>query len=279
MNDAQISTSTAAIGFNTQVLATKALNLTAQLAFLVAIVGQLIFVVYIVSFYGGSYLADDLQQWNTVLGHGQIKGDSLGNAAVMSHIAFAAIIHGFGPLQFIPQLRTKAPRFHHWNGRLYLLTGVITAITGVYMMISRGTVGNDIQHLGTGINGVLIVIFAALTIRFAIGRNIRRHRRWALRLFMAISGVWFFRVGLMFWLTVNGGPVGFDMKTFTGPFLEILAYAQYALPLLLLELYFRGQDTRNSVLTFGAAGLLLVGMGVMLVGIFAATMGMWLPRI
>lgn len=268
-----------ALGFDTRALAAKALGLFAQLTFLTAIVGQLIFVVYIVSFYGGSYLADDLQQWNKVLGHGQIKGDSLGNAAVMAHIALAAIIHGFGPLQFIPQLRAKAPRFHHWNGRIYLLTGVITAVTGVYMMISRGTIGNDIQHLGTGINGLLIVIFAALTIRFAISRNIRRHRRWALRLFMAISGVWFFRIGLMFWLTVNGGPVGFDMKTFTGPFLEILSYAQYLLPLLLLELYFRAQDTRSSALKFSAASVLFIGMGIMLVGIFAATMGMWLPRI
>ena len=38
----------------------------------------------------------------------------------------------------------------------------------------------------------------------ARSRRITEHRRWALRLFMAASAVWFFRVGLMGWTMLTG---------------------------------------------------------------------------
>ena len=34
-------------------------------------------------------------------------------------------------------------------------------------------------------------------------------------------------VGLMFWLVLHRAPVGFDIKTFTGPFLTFLTFGQY----------------------------------------------------
>lgn len=63
-----------------------------------------------------------------------------------------------------------------------------------------------------------------------------------------------------------------------GPFLTFLSFAQYLLPLTVLEVYLRtryrsGAPSRIVM----AAGLfvLTVAMGI---GIFAATMGMWLPH-
>ena len=51
------------------------------------------------------------------------------------------------------------------------------------------------------------------------------HRRWAIRLFLAVSGVWFFRVGLMFWIGANQGAVGFDPASFTGPALSLRLFS------------------------------------------------------
>ena len=102
------------------------------------------------------------------------------------------------------------------------------------------------------------MVFATLALRYALARDFKTHRRWALRLFMVVNGVWFFRVGLMFWIAVNQGPVGFDPKTFRGPFLSFWAFADYLLPLAILELYLRTKDragTRGQFAMAADAGM------------------------
>jgi hypothetical protein len=82
-----------------------------------------------------------------------------------------------------------------------------------------------------------MMTFAFFAIRDAMGRRFEAHRRWAMRLFLASSGVWFFRVGLMLWLLINRGPVGIG-KNFDGPFVTTWFFGQYLVPLAVLEIYF-----------------------------------------
>jgi hypothetical protein len=112
-----------------------------------------------------------------------------------------------------------------------------------------------------------------------LARELAAHRRWALRLFLVMSGVWFFRVGLMLWVFLDGGPAGFDPETFRGPFLTFLAFAQYLLPLAVLELYLRAQERGGPTRRFVVATALFVLTVAMGVGIVIAILGMWLPRI
>jgi uncharacterized membrane protein len=271
--------------------ADTALKAAARLWFLVAVIGQWIFVYYIVFFYGASAVQGDLEAWNKVLPHGYIAGDTVGNFAVAMHLLLAAIITVGGPLQLVlgaiitgggprqlsPQFRARVPAVHHWNGRIYLLTALAISLDGLFMAWTRGVAGG--QPFGISLNAVLIMICAAMAVRYAVARDIATHRRWALRLFLVVSGVWFFRVGLMGSIFLNNGPFGFDPATFRGPFLTFLGFAQYLLPLAVLELYLRTQDRAGAPGRFAmAAGLfvLTVAMGI---GIFAATMGMWLPRL
>ena len=259
--------------------AVSALKWAAKFWLTIAAIGQLIFVVYIVSFYGSTIVRGDFAAWNKVLPHGYIAGDSMGNAALAGHMLFAAIIMFGGLLQLIPHIRTHAPRFHRWNGRVYTATAVAATLTGIYMVWFRGTAGHAAQQLAITINGVLILACAFMTVRHAMARKLAAHRRWALRLFLVVSGVWFFRVGLMFWIAVNGGPVGFDPTTFTGPFLVFLGFAQYLLPLAVLELYLRATDSGSDASRIAMAAVLVVLALAMGVGIGVATTGMWWPRI
>ena len=96
---------------------------------------------------------------------------------------------------------------------------MVVSVAGLIMIWRKGDAGDPTQDISIGIQAIYIILFAVLTIRYARGRQFAKHRIWALRLFLVVNGVWFFRVGLMFWLVVNGGPVGFDPDTFTGPFL------------------------------------------------------------
>ena len=135
---------------------------------------------------------------------------------------------------------------------------------------------------------------AAMAVRYALARKFGVHRRWALRLFLLVSGVWFFRVALMFGIIVNRSPAGFNANTFQSPFHNFLSFAQYlagapaataavnvaagVLPLAILEIYLRTQDRTGSPRKFAMAASLLVLTVAMSIGIFGAAMLMWFPR-
>ncbi|MCY7356124.1 MAG: DUF2306 domain-containing protein [Rudanella sp.] len=267
---------------NTSVLSgTKALNFTAKLWFTVATIGQWLFGYYILAFYGKSTFTGDFEKWNEVLPHGHVADDWFGNLLVGSHILLAAILVIGGPLQLIPQVRERFRTFHRWLGRTYVVTAIVVSVAGLIMVWTRGTVGDTSQHVSISIQAIYIVAFALLSINYARTRQFDKHRIWTLRLFMVANGVWFFRVGLMAWLVINQGPVGFNPKTFTGPFLTTLAVFTYAVPLslIMLEVYFYAQSSKSQyvkLVTSALIGLLTI---IMAIGIFGATMGMWLPRV
>lgn len=265
-------------GYDLNSVADRALKVATRFWFVIAVAGQWMFACYVAAFYGGSAVRGDLQAWNKVMPHGHVPGDTMGNLAIAAHLFLAVIIIVGGPLQLIPQIRSHAPAFHRWNGRIYMPAVFLTSLAGLYMVWSRGTVGDTVQHLGITLDAILIMVFAVLALRYAVAREITTHRRWALRLFMVVNGVWFFRVGLMFWIAVNQGPAGFDPKTFTGPFLSFWSFADYLLPLAILELYLRTKERAGATGRFAMALGLFVVTLAMGTGIVVATMGMWLPR-
>src|SRR6185295_14429805 len=186
---------------------------------------------------------------------------------VVAHLALAFVITACGPIQLIPQIRNLAPRFHHWNGRIYLLTAVTISIGGLYMVWTRGIIGGPLAQLGISLNAILIMIFAAQAVRYAVARDIAAHRRWALRLFLAVSGVWFIRVGLMAWIIVNQGPFG-NSKNFDGPFDTFIVFASYLVPLAILQLYFHAQERAGAGGKLAMAVALVALTGLMALGIF-----------
>lgn len=246
----------------------RAVATAAGLWFFVAATGLAIFATYIGVSYGRAALggAPGESRW--------VAGDGLGNAALSVHLVFALLMTAIGVLQLIPALRRRVPALHRTLGRVFLVGALLGSLSGFYLLWVRGTVGGLPMHLATSLNGVLIMAFGWLAWQHARARRFTEHRRWALRLFMAANGVWFFRVGLMLWLMIWRAPVGFDPQSFTGPFVYTLAFAQFLLPLGVLELYLRTRGRGRAL----ALTLVLLSLATA-VGIFGATMGLWLPRL
>lgn len=244
----------------------------------VAMAGQLVFAAYVLGLYGRAAANGQWEQWSRVTPRGYVPGDTLGNLVFGTHLLFTVVVVLGGFVQLVPALRRHAPAVHHWNGRVYLGAAVVLALGGITLMLTRGTVGSAWQQAGTGLNGVVILLCAALAWRHARARRIAQHRRWALRLFLAVSGVWFFRIGLMAWLMIHRAPVGFDPETFSGPFLTFLAFAQFLLPLAVLELVFRAQASTHTGLRLGTSVLLLGLAALTALGVVGATLVMWWPR-
>jgi len=258
-------------------VAETALKAATRFWFGVTVLGQLAFGFAVASFYGLTALRADYHGWTITNGH--MPGITIHTPAVAMHLISAVIVMLAGATQLVPQVRQRFPRFHRWNGRMYMLTGLAISGAGLYMTWSHGSVGDVPQHLGSTLNAILIWLFAGVALRYALARDFAMHRRWALRLFLAISASWSLRIMLFLTLMIFKGPVGFDQTTFTGPLLTFMMFAQYLVPLAILELYFRAQDRPGAWRRIAAAAMLFVvtlGMGA---GIFALTMAVWVPQV
>jgi tetratricopeptide (TPR) repeat protein len=194
------------------------------------------------------------------------------------HLISAVVIMLAGAVQLVPQVRSRFPVFHRWNGRIYMLAALAVSAAGVYMTW-RGSIGDLSQHIGGTLNVVLIWLFAGMALRYAVARDFRTHRRWALRLFLVVSAAWFFRIVVFLSFIVFKGPVGFDPTTFRGPFLTFMSFGQYLLPLAFLELYLRAQERPGALQRMAtAAGLFIVTLA-MGAGVFAVTVAAWVPQV
>jgi Predicted membrane protein (DUF2306) len=257
----------------------KTLNLSARIWFVVAFIGQMIFAYYIISLYGKSGVHGNFEKWNAQTPHGYQANDLLGNFIFGLHVALAAIITIGGPLQIIPQIRSKVPTFHRISGRVYIISAFIISFAGLYLSWIRGSVGGLTGSIFISINAIIIMVCATNTIRFAMKRQFDVHYKWALRLYLGMSGVWFFRVFMMLWLVIHQAPVGFDPETFEGPFLNFLYVLVYIMPQVFVEVYFQAKESKNKNFKFGVSVFLFIVTLGTAVGIFAATMGMWLPKL
>lgn len=256
----------------------KALARSVTAWFVVAAAGQVMFVAYIAAFYGRAAIGGDISRWNDVMGVGLIAGDTMSNGVLAAHLLFAAFITLSGLVQLIPQIRVRVPRFHRWNGRLYMVAAVIMSVGGLWLMWGRVDHFYDtLGKLGTTVNSVLILYCAAQAFSTARARNFAVHRRWALRLFMVVSGVWFLRIGMMLWVLINQAPVGLgdDMG---GPAAIALNFLQFLIPLGVLELYFRAQASSSNRRRTATAALVAVCAVVTAVGLILTSLGMWLPH-
>jgi uncharacterized membrane protein len=258
-------------------VADGALKAAARFWFVVTVLGQLVFAFTVASFYALTAVRGDYHKWNFT--NGYVPGFSMGNTAVIMHVASAAFIMLAGAVQLVPQIRSRFPVFHRWNGRIYMLTALTLSVAGLYMTWIRGSVGDLSVHLGSTLNAVLIWLCGGMALRYALARDFRTHRRWALRFFLVVSASWFFRIGFFLSFLVNKGPFGFDPTTFRGPFLTFMSFAQVLIPLAVLEIYLRTQDRPGALRRMATAGMLFVLTLVMCAGLFAVGVTQWVPQV
>jgi len=250
--------------------ADAALKAAARLWFLVAIVGQWIFLYYILAFYGPSLLSGSFETWNRnrFLTKGYIAGDTAGNLFFALHVLLAAIVAFGGALQLVPQLRARAAAFHRWNGRVFLATAMAASLAGLEMTWLRGKTPTLAGALAITLNAVLVLVFAVLAWRYARAREMTAHRRWALRAYLVANGVWFIRVGFAACLLID--------RAHAGAFYRFWEYGCYLVPLAVLELYLRAREG-TAAGRFAMAGGLFVLTALMGFGIFAVYVAFFRP--
>jgi tetratricopeptide (TPR) repeat protein len=118
-----------------------------------------------------------------------------------------------------------------------------------------------------------------MALRYAMARDFRTHRRWALRLFLVVSASWFLRVGFFLSFLIARRPFGFDPTTLEGPFATFMVFGQYLVPLAILEVYFWAQNRPGALRRVATAALLFVAALGTAAGLFGVTMAIWLPQV
>lgn len=251
-----------------QIQKSKAVERSAVTLISIAILGQWAFGAYIVAFYAYPAVFGDISSWNgnMLLAQPPVQPNRLLDTNAFGiHAIGASIIAFLGGLQIIPIIRRRWKKFHHWNGRLFVLTVIVLCITGFYLTWIRGPLPDSVSDFGTSVNGLLILLFAYMTISAARSRRIPEHERWAVRLLLVSNAQWFLRIG-GFGYFIVAQSMGYSVA-FDGWFFQFWTWGCFLLPLLLAELYFYARRHPNVNLRRGIAFIFALLVPIALIGI------------
>jgi len=98
---------------------------------------------------------------------------------IIAHFGFASFTLFIGPLQFIPQIRNKYPKFHRFAGRFYIIGSIVSALTVYVLLATTYTLPGAIPSLG-----LLAAIWLFTTIaayHFIRKHNVIKHKEFMLR--------------------------------------------------------------------------------------------------
>ncbi|WP_158259141.1 DUF2306 domain-containing protein [Flagellimonas meridianipacifica] len=249
-----------------------------KICFIVMAIGQFLFAFYVLVFYGKSSINGHFEKWGKVMPTGLIDGDLLGNLMLGIHLLFAFVITVGGPLQLMPIVRNNFRAFHRISGRLYIVTAFIASITGLYMIITRHTLGEIPLKLANALNAILIMWFAYLAIKTARERNFKAHQKWAIRLFIVVSGVWFIRIWYGFCRFIFEGKIPGSAPNLEGITNILIGFGSYLLPLLLIELFFLSKNRSSRSLSFTISISILLLAIVIAIGTYSFG-HIWLKRL
>ena len=239
----------------------------------VTLIGQWLFMYYVVALYGAATVSGHFENWmkKTTLFKGYVAGDTVGNLAFASHVLFAAVVAFGGTIQLIPQIRARAIAVHRWIGRAFLVAAAVVGVGGLYMVWVRHASADSVNDVAVSFNCVLILAFGAMAWRAARMRDISSHRRWALRTFMVANAAGYFvRILYAGWsvFTAGAGTNGH----MNGPINYLFAFGAYLFPLAVLELYLRGRASESPLARLSTAIVVVAFTAYATVGTLAAAM-------
>lgn len=255
----------------------KTLNIATISWFVVVALSQLLFLLYILKFYGGNAINNSIETWKEMTIKGYVEGDSMGNFMFAFHLILAVILTLGGLLQLIPWIRKNALSFHKYTGRVYIFTAILLSLGGIYLVWVREAILSRNGAVAITLNALLILAFSFITIKTARAGQIKLHRKWALRTFMVVSGVWFFRVGFMAWILIHQ-EAKWSTENLDGPFDLVWAYANYLLPLAILELYFYIRENPEKKKDYFLSALLFLCTILIGLGTVGSYLMMWGPN-
>ncbi|MBM7123890.1 DUF2306 domain-containing protein [Dyella flava] len=237
-----------------------------------------LFGLYILIFYAGSLVSGHAARWNNVLPGLYSDARPTSMAGIGMHFAAGGTILALGFVQLLGTVRQRIPALHHWFGRIYVTAALCAGAGGLIFIADTGTLGGLVMNTGFGLYGVLTMLAAVQTYRYARRRQIDTHRMWAIRLFALAIGSWLYRMeyGLWFLVTHKLG----HTSDFHGPFDAVMAFFFYVPNLLIAEAYLRGSSERTGTAgRLTMASLMIIAAGLLGVATYFFATQYWWPMV
>ncbi len=255
-----------------------ALARAARLWFLTFLLAQLGFAFFIIAFFTPPLLSGDYAAWNAkphLVGY--VPGDTFGNAQLLVHVYLGALVTLLGSVQFVAAVRRRYPVVHRWIGRVFLGASLIATLGGFYLTWVRGAQINAASTLSISLNGILILVFAAMAWRTAWRRDFVAHRRHATRAFLLVNGVLFLRVGILL-AGVLLMPLGIRVD-YDGAVFIAVSFLSWLAPLAVYEAYLWAERSTRPFVRHVATTVIGLAAIATLAGAIAAMLLMWWPRL
>ncbi|MEV0378428.1 DUF2306 domain-containing protein [Nonomuraea sp. NPDC050643] len=127
---------------------------------------------------------------------------------VVAHIVAVSLYTVLGAFQFAPRFRRRRPGWHRGAGRLLVVCGLATALSGIWMTLFYALPAGDegllsVFRLGFGSAMAVCVGLGVAAIR---RQDVRRHRAWMTRAYAIGLGAGSQFVVLLGWSLFAGTP-------------------------------------------------------------------------
>jgi len=131
-----------------------------------------------------------------------------GPTPVVLHIISVFLYCNFGALQFLPSIRRHSLKWHRYNGRLMVVSGIASALSGLWMThfysFPYELQGNLLYSVRI-LLGSAMVVFIFLGLAAILKRDIVRHSSWMIRAYVIGQGASTQGLMILSWTAIFGG--------------------------------------------------------------------------
>lgn len=191
------------------------------------------FALYILVF----FFIQPVSNWQSVSNFAQY---AYGATFICIHWVGGFLLLTSGPSQLIQKIRNKYPKFHRYNGRVYIFGCILASIGGLLYIFSVGTVGGYQMDIAFTLYGIVLFINSIMAITRARQKNFKSHREWALRTFWVGIGSAIYRIYVsplfLEQLGIQGPPYIQTQNEFV-EWLNVAGWLMYVPNIILIEIY------------------------------------------
>jgi uncharacterized membrane protein len=126
----------------------------------------------------------------------------------IAHVAPGLLFLLLGPLQFTPAIRRNWPRFHRVSGRVFIISGLVSGLTVLWLAFVLPAMGAMLALAGTWVFTLYMLVALVIAYRAIRARDVARHRAFMVRAYAIGAGVATIRL-------VGGIGQGFGLDLYT----------------------------------------------------------------
>tara|TARA_R110002111_G_scaffold18_3_gene172 strand:+ start:38149 stop:38778 length:630 start_codon:yes stop_codon:yes gene_type:complete len=154
---------------------------------------------------------------------------------VFPHIVLGIVATIIGPFQFIPKIRNKYLKTHRQLGRVYIISTVLSGISGMYMAATSDV--NLPYAVGLFMLGVAWSTSSIMAFISIKNRKIDLHKEWMIRSYVLTLAFVTFRF-------IYDIIRSFDIGTWE-EVQVLMSWACWAIPLFITEVFIQGRKINN----------------------------------